>query len=1048
MKKFIIVLVISLQGILLFGQNKVPEPQILSQSPESYAFTKYDKVPVNLHGGLPVIEVPIYNIKTKSGYEVPIKLTYHSSGIKVNEIATQVGLGWRLEYGGMITKEVYGLPDDTTPLTYPSITLNLFNIPEDYSCSAITYNQEISYNYALDVIGVGNLSQNLIAPTINSNPDIFYYNTPNSNGKFVFDSTGKSIFMPYNGNSLKVVLGGYFLNDNLGNGFEFKDVEIKSTMPNNSYLRDYIESIKLSKITTSNGELINYNYSSKIYSYQNPKSYQDETFIPGSGNSCYNTTYLDTPSSSTKINSKRLENIDFEEGKISFIYSDDINFPIENSNSRKDLVGSDALRSIVIFDKRGKKVKEFILEYSYFTSGSTSGSLADHHRLKLDKVITDGNVAYEFKYFGDGFLPSRFSESQDYWGYYTRNSSGLLTSVSVNNNFNISGASRVVDDLSKKTGTIREIIYPTKGKSNFFFNEIDYFKQVPRDVIHEEGITFDGFGTKILEQLPRNDGFIYRINIFNECGNIPGDLQSIENGYCYFTLREISSNRVLGQYTNTGGFVTLEKRPSHYKFEIQKFPFQECNCVMSIKGQWKETIFENQKIETKGLRLDKVVNTPNIGEPIIVNYNYTNPNNNLYSRNDTKPKFYYQKSVKNVDINNFIKYCKYIVRSSSPIHSSEESGFEYVTESQNNKGKTVTLFSKGAKSTITSPLLNVSIDDLNSGVVLEEYIYDNNAKMLNKKVNTFETDYSLNSTSKDYDASIPEAILPGLSFSTYGSHIDQCLGSQLGYKYINYNFYHIYNAWFKKTKTLTESYFGNDKIVTEINYFYDNPSHLQLTREEFINSNGENLITKYFYANELGNQAMIDKKMVGIPLKTQVFKNGEKLSQQETVYASDVTANNIILPKYILDSKGEQNTETKLTYNSYDDKGNITQYTVDGRVPVAFIWGYNKTQPVAKIENATYLSIPAGLITAIETASSSTGSEASLLAALTGLRNDPALVNAMVTTYTYKPLIGISTMTDPKGNTMTYNYDSFGRLQNVKDKDGNTLSENVYNYKQ
>ena len=53
----------------------------------------------------------------------------------------------------------------------------------------------------------------------------------------------------------------------------------------------------------------------------------------------------------------------------------------------------------------------------------------------------------------------------------------------------------------------------------------------------------------------------------------------------------------------------------------------------------------------------------------------------------------------------------------------------------------------------------------------------------------------------------------------------------------------------------------------------------------------------------------------------------------------------------------------------------------------------------------------------------------------------------MITTYTYIPLIGVSTITDPKGNTMTYTYDSFGRLQNVKDKDGNILSENEYHYK-
>ena len=53
----------------------------------------------------------------------------------------------------------------------------------------------------------------------------------------------------------------------------------------------------------------------------------------------------------------------------------------------------------------------------------------------------------------------------------------------------------------------------------------------------------------------------------------------------------------------------------------------------------------------------------------------------------------------------------------------------------------------------------------------------------------------------------------------------------------------------------------------------------------------------------------------------------------------------------------------------------------------------------------------------------------------------------MITTYTHKPLIGVSTVTDPKGDEQSYHYDSFNRLQYVKDKEGNILSENQYHYK-
>ena len=55
---------------------------------------------------------------------------------------------------------------------------------------------------------------------------------------------------------------------------------------------------------------------------------------------------------------------------------------------------------------------------------------------------------------------------------------------------------------------------------------------------------------------------------------------------------------------------------------------------------------------------------------------------------------------------------------------------------------------------------------------------------------------------------------------------------------------------------------------------------------------------------------------------------------------------------------------------------------------------------------------------------------------------------SMVTTYTYDPLIGITSATDPRGYTTYYDYDGFGRLNQVKDADGHILSANEYNYKQ
>ncbi|WP_281925947.1 hypothetical protein, partial [Flavobacterium collinsii] len=67
---------------------------------------------------------------------------------------------------------------------------------------------------------------------------------------------------------------------------------------------------------------------------------------------------------------------------------------------------------------------------------------------------------------------------------------------------------------------------------------------------------------------------------------------------------------------------------------------------------------------------------------------------------------------------------------------------------------------------------------------------------------------------------------------------------------------------------------------------------------------------------------------------------------------------NLLLPKYVYANKGVQDInnlkDKKVTYDQYDEKGNVLQYTVEGGLPVAIIWGYNKTQPIAKVENASY----------------------------------------------------------------------------------------------
>jgi YD repeat-containing protein len=255
-----------------------------------------------------------------------------------------------------------------------------------------------------------------------------------------------------------------------------------------------------------------------------------------------------------------------------------------------------------------------------------------------------------------------------------------------------------------------------------------------------------------------------------------------------------------------------------------------------------------------------------------------------------------------------------------------------------------------------------------------------------------------------------------------------------------------------KTETQT-SWLNNQDVTVTKDYEYTGLNHNQPTKITTINSSGEQLISKMYYPNDLQNEPLmlelITQNRKANPVRTENFNGSTKLSEQKISYAKDVSTSNLVVPKSTYGAKFPNSFRTianigtlekKLTYESYDSTGNLTQYTPEGGVPVTIIWGYNKTQPIAKIENAT----TAQIMNALGVSDLSAVSESNL-ATINALRQ--GLPNAMITTYTHIPLVGVSSITDPKGQTIYYKYDGLGRLENIKDAQGNVLGENEYHYK-
>jgi len=262
----------------------------------------------------------------------------------------------------------------------------------------------------------------------------------------------------------------------------------------------------------------------------------------------------------------------------------------------------------------------------------------------------------------------------------------------------------------------------------------------------------------------------------------------------------------------------------------------------------------------------------------------------------------------------------------------------------------------------------------------------------------------------------------------------------------------------------TKEYFynGNANHTVSISEYEYNNLNNQIKKEKLnYNENGSNVLLEknYTYAidnfndvttsESIAKSTMININRVNDLMHTSVFKNGVYLNSEKIGYK--VFTTNLVLPETIYTSKAQlaggsgmtgipEVFEPRLKYNRYDTFGNPLEVQQVGGMLISYIWGYNKTVPIAKIENASNAQIQSAL--GVTNYDSLTEANLSTINSLRTL-----LPNAMVTTFTYKPQIGVETITDPKGYVMTYSYDEFNRLNKVTDADGKIITENLYRYR-
>lgn len=451
-------------------------------SPEAAQIMKYQNYPVDLFSGTPQISYPIYTVQGK-GISLPISFSYHAGGgVKVDEQASTIGLGWMLNAGGEITREIRGAPDDggSGRLIDP--------IPVDTYASWVLPDQLKKH-----------LGEWIDAATgyRDMEPDIFFYSFGSFSGKYIYDDNHQEFVGITEKGSVKISLDKpssvwkivtddgtqYYFGTKENTATQIRDMNAGGNLPVG---QPQVTSWKLSKIVNADGTdsiMLNYSYNTyKYYSAGANISYQLQNGSPSIPTrqpvNSYSYNYIDGISKLTSITSATAT----------------VTFTDESSN-RLDLGDNQkALSKITVKDVENNVTDIFKFVYGYYDRPSRLGllplpaaGLLDKS-LRLDGFIMYGNsesnpnpLSYSFQYNVQP-LPTRLSFTKDFWGYPNSNTEGSMLAPKMLLNYGsaltaiLPGADRSMDTSKIKAGILEQVTLPTGGTVRFNYepNTIGY----------------------------------------------------------------------------------------------------------------------------------------------------------------------------------------------------------------------------------------------------------------------------------------------------------------------------------------------------------------------------------------------------------------------------------------------------------------------------------------------------------------------------------------------------------------------------------------------
>lgn len=1071
-------------------------------NPDVYTFEKYNLSPVNHYVGKQDVSIPIYTIKT-GGIEYPLSLQYNTGGIKVDQLASDVGLGWSLSRA-IITRIVNQENDfdNTGSLTsqsdYPSHTEEQKNANSEAFVD-LGYTGKVGYFLQKE----RNQKIDLSHKYVDFLPDIYKFYSNGSSTSFFFNDINTPIEINPKGTKITAIASktsiptnkwgylssgpggevyGYYPNlvtkdfftivilTNDGIKYTFSDCDLSYVEQfrvgnqNGHGLENWGHNISPAQISawhitkiedTNTGKKIDFIYENtssnpndyglnhSFYFDGAQKSYSYSTIPPNQSLAgChyyapwtnYENNFLLSGSARIDVQKKRLKKIIFDEGQISFNYNHE-GIGSASGIGRPDIYNGDFLTQIYLKDNNLKTIKSFNLNYSAFESNYNVGEFNPegqinpfrYKRLKLISFEEVGKPSYKFSYEESIKLPPVNSFSVDFAGYFNNSPDVVSNSDIITNRrspklyyypnqfeksllpFPVSGMSyttipgyfnREANDYAK-AWSLNKIEYPTGGYSQYFYelNDFEIFGQ-----------TIKGGGIRIAKQILNDgEGNLREINYTYKKpnGGSSGTMPTIPYfGHPTFEFFNVDEHVEQDDFDNMRQFDVVSSAGTTTNISDWK---------LSDKANLNADITSNAFVEYSRT-VEKEINNG------WKEYLYTSNNLSDFQNKYFRAFGYYSADI----ISSFgvgqIRYCmdKFMIANS---------GFasNIFTDNSYKRGK-----------------------------LLEENIF-NESNQIVKKTKIDYTDFLI-SNSYGYH----QGFTKPLYTQSEEHNLTRLITAGKKYKIAQF-------LPTKKTVSLYDALGQESKTIADFTY---NPNGL-LKTNTVLDSKGDINIEKYYYptdvltTNSLPGEVLTSqdkatydlmssagKNNIATPIQIENYTNATLKNTNRRIFNVFDTTSNIVLPQTLKFSKGNNAFQNQYVISSYESgTGNPTELSRENGKKTVFIWGYNKNKLIARLENISLSTISASTITSLQNASNldidncktSSCKEEQLRTQLNNLRI--LYPNAMITTYTYDPLIGVTSTTDERGRTIYYEYDQYNRLIMVKDHDGNIVSENKYNYK-